>query len=114
MGVSPMLPMQNNLAQRVGFGAPATLGSQPGQPGVTGQPAMPVGMPARPMGGFGGATMPGAPMPAQGTVARPVMGMPGQPQPGMPGQPQMQVQPQQAVQMPQNNLRARLGMMQAM
>jgi hypothetical protein len=105
-----MLPMQNNLAQRVGFGAPATLGSQPGQPGVTGQPAIPVGMPARPMGGFGGATMPGATMPAQGTVARPVMQMPGQAQPPQQLQPG-QAQPQmQAQQLPQNNLRARLGM----
>lgn len=93
-----MMPMQNNLAQRVGG-----VGMTPGLPNG----GMPNGAPAQPM---------------QNNLARPVMRLGGRPMQPVQGQPTQgqpiqqaqslqQAQPQGTAQLPQNNLRARLGMM---
>jgi hypothetical protein len=87
MGMTPMMPMHNNLAQRVGG-----FGMRP--PG----PVM-----ASPVTGGG----------MQAPIARPVMGMPQNGQAPIQGGPPMQGAPMQIqqpgqMQLPQNSIRARM------
>ena len=110
MGMTPAFPQPANLTQRQPFPIQNSLAQRvgmPAQPAAPAAPAAPVasGMPARQLlGGNGMQPQPGPVgmqpgMPVNNTLARPAVGMADP----------TQVQQQQQ-QLPQNNLRARLGM----
>lgn len=103
-----MMPMQNNLAQRVGSlsgaGPVNTVVRAPGQ--FSASPGMGMGTPMAPRNNVMMANG-GQPMQAQLPQGQPLAMQPpmqGQPMQGPP----MQAQPN--MMLPQNNLRARLGM----